>query len=413
LEVLGIILAGGRGQRLHPLTRDRAKPAVPFGGKYRLIDFVLSNFVNSGICSIYVFTQFKAQSLMEHIEQGWQIAGSQDEFIVCVPPQMHKGSSWYLGTADAVYQNTHLITQANPSFVAVFSADHIFKMNVRQMLAHHREQDAEVTVAAIRASVDKSPPFGVIEMDTGSWVLGFYDKRANPQPIAGSAHHSLISMGNYLFNTDILLSALEEDATDAESSHNFNRDILPRLVKNGRKVSVYDFRNNRIPTGVENEEMGYWRDIGNIDDYFQANMDLCSVSPSLNLYNRSWPIWTAGYHDPPAKFVFDEDRRRGMALNSLIGAGTIISGTLVRDSVIGTRVRIHSHSFIEHTVVMSNVEIGRGCRIRRAVVDKNVYIRPGTEIGYQPHEDRKHYFVTDTGIVVIPETMPSRPWAKL
>lgn len=409
MEVLGMVLAGGRGKRLYPLTRDRAKPAVPFGGKYRIIDFVLSNFINSGIDSIYVLTQFKSQSLIQHIGEAWQLPYSQHQFIVSVPAQMRKGSDWYRGTADALYQNIDLIKRASPNLVAVFSADHIYKMDIRQMVAHHRRLVAEVTVAAIHAPIEKASPFGAIEARNNGLILRFYEKPANPFP--GSSDEALVSMGNYLFETDLLISVLEEDSMDAQSSHNFGKDILPRLVQKGKKVYAYDFRDNRIPTTSKSEEMSYWRDIGDIEAYYEANMDVRAVNPSLNLYNRSWPIRAASHEDPPCKFTFDEDGRRGVAVNSLVGEGTIISGTLVRDSVIENNVRIHSYSLIENSVIMSRVEIGRGCRIRRTIIDKNVYIPPGTEIGYHSEEDRKRYFVSETGIVVIAREEPSRPWS--
>ena len=411
MEVLGMVLAGGRGRRLYPLTRDRAKPAVSFGGQYRIIDFVLSNLVNSEIYSIYVLTQFKAQSLIDHIHEAWRFPHSENQFVTSVPAQMQKGSDWYRGTADALYQNIHLIKRASPDLVAVFSADHIYKMDIRQMVAFHRELDAEVTVAAVPAPMDKVPQFGGIEMKNNGLIIRFYEEPANAKAFADSPDQALVSMGNYLVETDFLISVLDDDSMDVQSSHNLTRDILPKLVQKGRNVYAYDFRNNRIPTTLKSEEMSYWRDIGDIEAYYEANMDLCAVNPSLNLYNRSWPIRTTGYDDPPCKFVFDEDGRRGRAVDSIVGEGTIISGTLVRDSVIGTNVRIHSYSLIESSVIMSRVEIGRGCRIRRTIIDKNVYIPPGTEIGYDSEKDRKRYFVSDTGVVVIPREEPSRPWS--
>ncbi len=411
VDVLGMVLAGGRGRRLYPLTRDRAKPAVAFGGKFRIIDFVLSNLVNSEIYSIYVLTQFKAQSLIEHIRQAWPFPHSEDQFVTSVPAQMQKGSDWYRGTADALYQNIHLIKRANPSLIAVFSADHIYKMDIRQMVDYHRRLDAEVTVAAVPAPIDKVSQFGAVDVDDNWMILRICEEPAKAKRFLGNLDQALVSMGNYLFETDLLIACLEEDSVDAQSSHNFGRDILPRLVQNKRKIYAYDFRNNRILTTLKSEEMSYWRDIGNIEAYYEANMDLCAVNSSLDLYNRSWPIRTAGYDDPPCKFVFDENGRTGRAVDSIVGEGTIISGSLVRDSVIGTNVRIHSYSLIEKSVIMSRVEIGRGCRIRRIIIDKNVYIPPGTEIGYDLEKDRERHFVSDTGIVVIPREEPSRPWS--
>ncbi len=409
-----MIMAGGRGERLYPLTRDRAKPAVPFGGKYRIIDFVLSNFINSGIYSIYVLTQFKAQSLVEHLQEGWQVASVlRDHFIIPVPAQMQTGTDWYRGTADAVYQNLHLIKRANPMVVAVFGADHIYKMNIRQMVEYHRAKNADATVAALPVPVEQASSFGVMEVDPEWRIIGFEEKPAHPKTIPGEPDQALISMGNYLFETELLSKVLEEDAQNAQSSHDFGRDILPRLVKEERKVYAYDFRRNRIPTPLKGEEPSYWRDVGTIEAYYEANMDLRAVDPSFNLYNRSWPIRTVSYSDPPAKFVFDEEGRRGMALNSIVAEGTIISGSLIRGSVIGRNVRIHSYCLIEDSVIMNRVEIGRGCRIRRAIVDKNVYIPPGTEIGYNLEKDRERYFVTETGIVVIPREEPKPPWSPI
>jgi glucose-1-phosphate adenylyltransferase len=407
VEVLAMVMAGGRGERLYPLTRDRAKPAVPFAGKYRIIDFVLSNLINSGIHSIYVLTQFKSQSLVEHLQEGWLMTNAfHDYFVVPVAPQMRTGTDWYRGTTDAVYQNLYLIRRANPKSVAILGADHVYKMNIRQMLEYHWQKEAEVTVAALPVRIAEAATFGVMEVDHDWRIRGFEEKPENPTPTPGEPDWALISMGNYIFEKKILLDVLEDDASQVRSSHDFGLDILPRLVKEGRKVYAYDFRRNRIPDTVKGEELSYWRDIGTIDAYFEANMDLRNADPSLNLYNRNWPIRTVSYGDPPAKFVFDEEGRRAMALNSIVAEGTIISGSVVRNSVIGRNVRIHSFCSIEDAIIMNRVEVGRGCRLRRLIVDKNVYIPPETEIGYNPKTDRERYFVTDTGIVVIPREEP-------
>jgi len=414
VEILGVIMAGGRGERLYPLTRDRAKAAVPFGGKYRIIDFVLSNFINSGIYSIYVLTQFKAQSLVEHLQEGWQVTSvSRNHFVIPVPAQMRTGADWYRGTADAVFQNIHLIKRANPRLVAVFGADHIYKMNIHQMMEYHLRKEAEVTVSALPVRIEEASHFGVMEVDDNWRILGFEEKPAQPKSIPAEPDQALVSMGNYLFETELLLHAVEEDAPDASSTHDFGRDIIPRLVKEGRKVHAYDFRSNRIPTLQKGEETSYWRDVGTIEAYYEANMDLRAVNPTFNLYNRSWPIRTVSYGDPPAKFVFDEEGRRGTAINSIVAEGTIISGSTVRGSVIGQNVRIHSYCLIEDTVIMNRVEVGRGCRIRRAIIDKNAYIPPGTEIGYNPEKDREHHYVSDTGIVVVPREEPTHPWSLI
>ncbi len=407
MEVLGVVLAGGRGERLFPLTKDRAKPAVPFGGKYRIIDFVLSNLVNSGIYSVYVLTQFKAQSLVEHLQEGWQVSSLfREYFVIPVPAQMRAGSDWYRGTADAVCQNLHLIRRADPKAVAVFGADHVYKMNVRQMLEHHWQTEAEVTVGALPVRIREAAQFGVMEVDNEWRILGFEEKPEDPKSIPAEPDWALVSMGNYIFETKLLLEKLEEDAANPESAHDFGNDILPRLLREGKRLFAYDFRKNRIPTPLKGEEPSYWRDIGTVDAYFEANMDLRTVDPSLNLYNQSWPIRTVSYGDPPAKFVFDEEERRGMTVNSIVAEGTIISGSVIRNSVIGRNVRIHSYSEIDEAVIMNRVEIGRGCRIRRAIIDKNVYIPPGTEIGYNAEVDRRSYFATESGVVVIPRQEP-------
>jgi len=410
MEVLGVVLAGGRGERLFPLTKDRAKPSVPFGGKYRIIDFVLSNFVNSGIHAIYVLTQFKAQSLMEHLQEGWQISDFFGErFITAVPAQMRTGTDWYQGTADSVYQNLYLIERHNPRLVAVFGADHVYRMNIRQMVKEHLEKGAEATVAALPVDAEEASHFGVIEVNNEWRVIGFEEKPASPKSIPGEPTHALASMGNYLFNTEVLIRALNADAANPSSEHDFGRDILPALLS-GNKLYAYDFRKNRIPVALKGEEASYWRDVGTIEAYYEANMDLRAVDPSFNLYNRSWPVRTVGYGDPPAKFVFDEHARRGEAINSVVGEGTIISGSVIRGSVIGRNVRIHSYCVIEDSIIMDWVEIGRGCRIRRTIIDKSNIISPGTEIGYDPGKDREGYFVSEGGIVVIPRAQPKTTW---
>jgi glucose-1-phosphate adenylyltransferase len=403
-------MAGGRGERLHPLTRDRAKPAVPFAGKYRIVDFVLSNFVNSDIHSIYVLTQFKAQSLLEHLEIGWRVADfSGFRFLTPVPAQMRVGKEWYLGTADAVCQNLYLIERHRPQMVAVFGADHVYRMDIRQMIEDHRAKKAEVTVAALPVRIEEADQFGVVQVDEDWRVVGFEEKPAQPRPIPGEPTRALSSMGNYIFNTDVLVEVLSADADNAHSSHDFGKDILPALIGK-KRLFAYDFRKNRIPHPSKGEEASYWRDLGTIDAYYEASMDLRNIDPSFNLYNRSWPIRTVTYGDPPAKFVFDEEGRRGMALSSIVGEGTIIGGSVVRGSVISRNVRIHSFSEIEDSVIMAWVEIGRNCRIRRAIIDKNNIIPPGTEIGFDPDKDRERYSVTETGVVVIPRTAPKTSW---
>jgi glucose-1-phosphate adenylyltransferase len=401
IYVLGIVLAGGRGERLYPLTADRAKPAVPFGGSYRIVDFVLSNFVNSGILSVYVLTQFKAQSLLEHLDKGWRTTDFLGEhFITPVPAQMRMGEDWYQGTADSVYQNLYLIERHRPRLVAVFGADHIYRMNIRQMIDEHQKKNADVTVAALPVRLDEATQFGVIGVDADWRIGGFDEKPSHPKSIPGEPNSALVSMGNYLFNAETLVEALSEDAKDQSSKHDFGRNILPALTHK-KRIYAYDFRKNRVPSTQKGEEPSYWRDLGTIEAYYEANMDLCSVDPSFNLYNRSWPLRTTDFGDPPAKFVFNWHDRKGMAVDSIVAQGTIISGSAVKSCVVGRNVRIHSYSQIEDSVIMDWVEIGRGCKIRRAIIDKSNVIPPGSEIGYSPERDREHYFVSETGIVVI------------
>lgn len=410
MDILGIVLAGGRGERLHPLTKDRAKPAVPFGGKYRIIDFVLSNFIHSGIYSIYVLTQFKAQSLMSHLDSGWRLSEFfGDRFITVVPAQMQIGKEWYRGTADAVFQNLYLIQRAQPRLVAVFGADHVYKMDIRQMIEEHWAVGAEASVAVLPVKIEDAHHFGVVEVDSNWRIVGFQEKPAQPKSIPGEPAHALISMGNYLFNTEILMHILTKDGENPTSTHDFGRDILPALIGQ-RRLRAYDFRKNRIPLPLKGEEHSYWRDLGTIEAYYEANMDLRAVDPSFNLYNLSWPIRTVAYADPPAKFVFDDEARRGEAVNSIVGEGTIISGSSVRRSVIGRNVRIHSHCLIEDSVLMDWVEIGRDCRIRRAIIDKSNIIPSGTEMGYNPDKDRERFFVSEGGIIVIPRAEAKAAW---
>jgi glucose-1-phosphate adenylyltransferase len=411
MYVLGIVLAGGRGERLYPLTEHRAKPAVPFGGRYRIIDFVLSNFVNSGILSIYVLTQFRAQSLLEHLDKGWRTTDFLgDHFITPVPAQMRMGEDWYQGTADSVYQNLYLIERHNPKLVAVFGADHIYRMNIRQMIDEHQRKGADITVAALPVKIEDASHFGVIQVDADWRIIGFEEKPHRPESIPGEPASALVSMGNYLFDSETLTEALTADAEKGSSARDFGRSILPSLV-NEKKVYAYDFRKNRVPSTQKGEEPSYWRDLGTIEAYYEANMDLCSVDPSFNLYNRSWPLRSVDYGDPPAKFVFDWENRQGMALNSIVAQGTIISGSLVRNCVIGRNVRIHSYSRIEDSVIMDWSEIGRGCRIRRAIIDKSNVIPAGTEIGYDPDSDRQRYFMSETGIVVLSRGERKTNWS--
>jgi glucose-1-phosphate adenylyltransferase len=401
LRVLAFVLAGGKGTRLYPLTKERAKPAVPFGGKYRIADFVLSNLINSGVYSIYVLLQFKSQSLLQHLRDGWQFAGLlKNQFIIPVPAQMRSSAeTWYQGTADAIYQNTNLIEQADPHIVVVFGSDHIYRMNIREMIEFHEQRRAEVTVAAIPVERKYAAEFGVIETAPDGRIVAFHEKRADAPGLPGDPDLVYASMGNYVFSTRCLLQELHADADNEQSTHDFGRDILPGMI--GRaSMFAYNFQSNSIP-GEPPEKRPYWRDVGTIDAYYEANMDIRSVEPALNLYNRQWPLITAGYSDPPAKFVFDEEGRRGNAINSVVAGGTILSGGMVRDSVLGRDVRVHSGALIEDSIIFDNCDIGRRARIRRAILDKNVRVPEDATIGYDLETDRRHHHVTESGIVVV------------
>ncbi|NIM02550.1 glucose-1-phosphate adenylyltransferase [bacterium] len=406
-KILGMIMAGGKGERLYPLTKDRTKPAVPFGGKYRLIDFALSNFLNSHIYAIYVLTQFKAQSLIEHLQDGWQLGQvMRDHFIVTVPAQMRLGESWYRGTADAIYQNLNLIKRFNPDIVAVFGADHIYRMDIRQMVKFHFQNNADLTVATVPVPIKNASQLGIIDVAKDGRIIGFQEKPKSPHCIPGRPDEALVSMGNYLFSTEVLMSKLKENALTKETEHDFGKNIIPALYEK-KRVFAYDFRKNRIPGEESAQQTGYWRDIGTIDSYYQANMDLRAITPSFNLYNPGWPIKTTSYTElPPAKFVFNEHGRQGSALNSIICEGTIISGGEVKDSVVGRNVFVHSYSEINRSIIMDNVDVGRHSRITHTIIDKNVEIPEGAIIGYNLEEDRKKYYVSPEGIVVIPRAEP-------
>jgi glucose-1-phosphate adenylyltransferase len=402
IKVLGLIMAGGKGERLYPLTRDRAKPAVPFGGKYRIVDFVLSNFINSGIRSLYVLTQFKSQSLMEHIRDTWKLGSVlRDHFVTSVPAQMQRGDSWYRGTADAVRQNLSLVHQSDPDIVAVFGADHIYRMDVSQMVNFHLEKRADITIAALPVPRDEARGFGIIQVDGEGKVRGFQEKPARPSAIPGQPGLSFASMGNYLFSAPALVGILEGTGRQ-RAWVDFGKDILPRVFKKLR-VFAYDFNRNFIPGMRKGEQNSYWRDVGTVESYFQANMELKSVTPPLNLYNHHWPILTAEPSSPPTKFVFNDEDRRGFAVDSIVSAGTIVSGGRVIDSVLGRNVFIHSWSDVSESILFDGVDVGRHCRIRRAIIDKNVRIPAGTVIGYDPEQDRKNHVVSPTGIVIIPK----------
>lgn len=401
IKALAFILAGGKGTRLSPLTKERAKPAVSFGGKHRIVDFVLSNFINSGIYSIYVLIQFRSQSLLQHLTEGWQFAGPLGhQFIIPVPAQMRSpGETWYRGTADAIAQNLNLIEQSAPDVVCIFGADHIYRMNIRQMINYHVAKGADATIAALPVHKRHAHEFGVIEADAEGRIHGFHEKDPNAPTIAGRPDEIFASMGNYVFSGKVLVDAIRRDMADENSSHDFGADVLPALREQGR-LYAYDFSTNRIP-GEPEDKPAYWRDVGTLDAYYEAQMDLRSIEPELNLYNREWPVRTASYDDPPAKVSFNEDGRRGQVIDSIMSGGTIITGARVQNSVLGRYVRIHSYSEIDDCIVLDNSNIGRRSKIKRAIIGKNVTLPPDTVIGYDLEEDAKHHMVTDSGIVVV------------
>jgi glucose-1-phosphate adenylyltransferase len=401
LRVLAFVLAGGKGTRLFPLTKERAKPAVPFGGRYRIVDFVLSNLVNSGVYSIYVLIQFKSQSLLQHLREGWEVSGLlKNNFIIPVPAQMRSThEDWYRGTADAITQNVNLIEQADPHVVVIFGADHIYRMNIRQMVEYHVEKRAGATVAAIPVEKEFASEFGVIETTPEGSIIGFHEKKADAPTMPDDPKRVYASMGNYIFSTELLLRELYADSKNENSSHDFGKDILPSLI--GRAdMYAYNFQTNVIP-GDPIGSPQYWRDVGTLDAYYEASMDLRAVSPELNLYNRQWPLRTAGYYDAPAKFVFDQEGRRGMAVDSIIAGSSIVSGGYVKGSVLGRGVRVHTGAHVEDSIIFDNCDIGRHAKVKRAILDKNVKIEQDAQVGYNLDEDRKKYFVTESGIVVI------------
>jgi glucose-1-phosphate adenylyltransferase len=403
-RVLVMVLAGGEGRRLFPLTLDRAKPAVPFGGRYRIIDIVLSNFVNSGLSRIKVLTQYKSASLEEHIARNWRLAPILDQYIEAIPAQQRTGKTWYRGSADAVWQCQHVIDDEGPELVCIFGGDHVYKMDVRQMILFHQELKADATVAAIPVPRREARDFGVLEVGDRGRIVAFHEKVENPPPMPGNENMCLASMGNYIFRPDLLLQELREDENLEESRHDFGHDILPRLVRKGGEVYAYDFATNRVP-GEEELGTGYWRDIGTIDAYWEAQMDLIEIHPQFNLYNFLWPIRTGATHDPPAKFVFrDEAQARvGIATDSMVSHGCIISGGRIHRSVLGVGCRVNSFSEVEESVLFEGVRVGRHAKIRRAIIDKGVEIPAGTIIGFDREADRQRFFVTDHGTVVIPK----------
>jgi glucose-1-phosphate adenylyltransferase len=401
-NVLGMIMAGGEGSRLYPLTCERAKPSVYFGGKYRIIDFVLNNFINSGIFKIKVLTQFKADSLIKHLTSGWNLNRMLGHFIDPVPAQMRTGKKWYQGTADAVFQNINLIEDENPDYIAVFGADHIYTMDISQMLDFHRQVGAVATVSAIPKPLGEASQFGVIEIDQSGRMIGFQEKPENPRPMPDRPNMALVSMGNYIFNKKFLIRELFNDASLNASSHDFGKDVLPKIFRD-HPIYIYDFTNNRIP-GETPAQSIYWEDVGTLDAYYAANMTLREVMPIINLYNENWPIRTAPGQSPPAKFVFDgegTERRKGEALDSIVSGGCIISGGRVIRSVLSRGVRLHNQSIAEDSIIFPDVDIGENVHVRKAIIDRGVRVEPGDKIGFDLEADRKRFFVHESGIVVL------------
>jgi glucose-1-phosphate adenylyltransferase len=401
-RVFSIVLAGGEGKRLLPLTLDRAKPAVPFGGDYRLIDFVLSNLVNGGYLRIAVLTQYKSHSMDRHIAQTWRMSPLLNNYVAPVPAQMRKGPHWFSGSADAIFQNLNLVRDERPNHVIVFGADHIYRMDPAQMVAQHLESGAGVTVAGIRVPRDQANQFGVIDTaPDGRSIAAFLEKPEDAPGLPDAPDEIFASMGNYVFTTEALIAAVSEDAENPASRHDLGGDIIPLMVAK-KSAEVYDFADNDVP-GATDRDHGYWRDVGTLDAYYDAHMDLVSVHPVFNLYNRDWPIHTRRESFPPAKFVFDTEGRVGHAMNSMVCAGVIVSGATVRRSVLSPGVFVHSYAEVTGSVLMHDVRVGRDAIVRNAIIDKHVSIPAGARIGVDREEDERRFTVTEEGIVVIPK----------
>jgi glucose-1-phosphate adenylyltransferase len=404
IDTLVMIMAGGKGERLYPLTRDRAKPAVPFGGRYRIIDFVLSNFLNSGFSRVKVLTQYLSNSLLIHLARGYNFGSLTDNYVDAVPANLGAASDWYKGTADAIYQNLNMILDESPEHVAVFGGDHIYKMDVRQMHSFHRKRKAACTVACLPYPLEQAArQFGILQVDEDWRIIGFEEKPADPKPIPGLPDMALVSMGNYFFKCGVLHEVLQRDHGRADSSHDFGKDVIPGMLGE-HDVYAYNFLLNEVP-GEHPDQRGYWRDVGTVEAYYEASMDLRDVRPHLNLYNYEWPIRSTLLQYPPVKFVFDDEGRRGQALDSVVAAGSIISGATVRDSVIFNNVFIHSYCEVNESILMQGCNIGRHSRLRKVICDKNVTVEDGTVIGEDAELDRQRFFVTDTGIVVVPKNV--------
>ncbi|MBU6460210.1 MAG: glucose-1-phosphate adenylyltransferase [Proteobacteria bacterium] len=399
---LALILAGGRGTRLKGLTDWRAKPAVPFGGKLRIIDFPLSNCLNSGIRRVSVLTQYKAHSLIQHLQRGWGfMRGEFNEFVDILPAQQRVEESWYQGTADAVYQNLDIIRHVEPELVLILAGDHIYKMDYGEMLAEHVASGADMSIACLDVPIEEAKAFGVMQVDASHRIIGFEEKPENPAPIPGKPGHVLASMGIYVFNPVFLYEQLLRDADDSHSSHDFGRDIIPHVIRHYR-VCAHRFADSHVGSPGSKP---YWRDVGTVDAYWEANIDLTRVEPDLNLYDENWPIWTYQSQLPPAKFVFNDDGRRGMAVDSIVSGGCIVSGANVCRTIMFTNVHVHSYAEVVDSVILPEVSIGRHVRLRKVIVDKGCVLPEGLEIGFHPEEDAKHYYVTDSGITLVTPQM--------
>ena len=403
-DTLVMILAGGEGKRLYPLTRDRAKPAVPFGGRYRIIDFVINNFINSGFFKLKILTQYKSDSLNKHIVRTWPLSPIINQYVDLVPAQMRIDGNWYKGTADAVFQNIHHILAEDSSYIAVFGGDHVYKMNVAEMHDFHVKNNADLTISAIPIPIEQASEYGIMEVDENWHLTNFVEKpTTKPRHIPGDETKCLASMGNYIFNRNKLIEELRIDADIQTSNHDFGKNIIPKMLSQGDRIFVYDFSKNEFP-GMEESERGYWRDVGTIDAYWQANMDLLAYDPEFNLYTKKWPIRTFNYNYPPAKFIWEELERRGMATNSLVSEGCVISGGTLSRCILSPKVRINSFSSVVDSIIMENVNVGRHSHIQKAIIDKNVDIPPYTKIGFDREEDEaRGFYVSSGGVTVVPK----------